>query len=166
LKKVYNLPVDSLLVDFTGQSLEEYIRTIFGSGEVNESITVIQDMITSILSEQLDEIATMGSSTVEGGSSPLQGKRSREDEEEDVSEATFHPSELPQQGGLSSMSVTVTSNSRHESNGGSDAVTKKSIKNKFKIDSRYTDKRAPYYDEGDIITDLVEKVLHNIIRLN
>ena len=164
LKKVYNLPVDSLLKDFVGQNLEDYIRIVFGSGEVNESINVIQEMITSILAEQLDETATMGSGAVAGGSSPLHGNR--EDEEEDVSEATFHPSELPQQPGMSSMTVTVIPSSRHKSNGVSDEFAKKSIKNRFKIDSTYTDKRAPYYSKGDIITDLVEKVLHNIIRLN
>lgn len=164
LKKVYNLPVDSLLVDFVGQNLEDYLRIVFGSGEVNESINVIQEMITSILAEQLDEMSTMASGAVAGGSSPLDGNR--DEEEEDVNEVTFHPSELPQQPGLSSMTVRVIPSSRHKSNSGSDAIAKKSIKNKFKIDSTYTDKRAPYYSEDDIITDLVEKVLHNIIRLN
>ena len=43
---------------------------------------------------------------------------------------------------------------------------KKAVKNKFKIESSYTDKRAPYYDEGDVITSLVEKVLRNIVRSN
>ena len=164
LKKVYNLPVDSLLTDFVGQNLEDYLRIVFGSGKVNESISVIQEMITSILAEQLDEMSTMASGAVEGGSKPLHGNR--DEEEEDVNEVTFHPSELPQQPGLSSMTVRVIPSSRHKSNSGSDAIAKKSIKNKFKIDSTYTDKRAPYYSKDDIITDLVEKVLHNIIRLN
>ena len=44
LKAVYKLPVDSLLKDFVGQNLEEYLRIVFGSGEVNESISFIQDM--------------------------------------------------------------------------------------------------------------------------
>ena len=102
-----------------------------------------------------------------GGSKPLQGNRKDgEDDEEEVNEATFHPSELPQQPGLSTMTVRVIPSSRHKSDGISDAEYKKSVKNKFKIDSSYTNKRAPYYSEDDIITDLVEKVLHNIIRLN
>ena len=168
LKKVYNLPVDSLLKDFVGQNLEDYLRIIFGSGEVNESITVIQDMIKSILAEQLDEMS--GVAAVQGhvgGSKPLQGNRKDgEEEEEDVNEATFHPSELPRQPGLSTMTVRVIPSSRHKSDGGSDTLAKKSVNNKFKIDSSYTNKRAPYYDEDDIITDLVERVLLNIIRLN
>jgi len=170
LKKVYNLPVDSLLKDFVGQNLEDYLRIIFGSGEVNESITVIQDMIKSILAEQLDEMSGVGaiSGGAVGGSKPLQGRRkgSEDEEDEEVNEATFHPSELPQQPGLSTMTVRVIPSSRHKSDGISDAGYKKSVKNRFKIDSSYTNKRAPYYDEDDIITDLVEKVLHNIIRLN
>lgn len=168
LKKVYNLPVDSLLKDFVGQNLEDYLRIIFGSGEVNESITVIQDMIKSFLAEQLDEMS--GVAAVQGhvgGSKPLQGNRKDgEEEEEEVNEVTFHPSELPQQPGLSSMTVRVIPSSRHKSDGGSDTLAKKSVNNKFKIDSSYTNKRAPYYDEDDIITDLVERVLLNIIRLN
>ena len=168
LKKVYNLPVDSLLVDFVGQNVADYIRIIFGSGEVNESISVIQDMIKSILAEQLEETATMGGGNVAGhmgGSKPVQGNRD-EDEDEEVNEVAFHPSDLPQQPGLSTMTVRVIPSSRHKSDGSSDAGFKKHVKNRFKIDSTYTDKRAPYYDEDDIITDLVEKVLHNIIRLN
>ena len=168
LKKVYNLPVDSLLKDFIGQNLEEYLRIIFGSGEVNESISTIQDMIKSFLAEQLDEMS--GVAAVQGhvgGSKPLQGNRKdREEEEEEVNEATFHPSELPQQPSLSTMTVRVIPSSRHKSDGGSDTLAKKSVNNKFKIDSSYTNKRAPYYDEDDIITDLVERVLLNIIRLN
>jgi cytidyltransferase-like protein len=169
LKKVYNLPVDSLLKDFVGQNLEDYLRIIFGSGEVNESINVIQEMVRSILAEQLDEMSGVGavSGAPMGGSKPLQGNRKDgEDDEEEVNEATFHPSELPQQPGLSTMTVRVIPSSRHKSDGISDAEYKKSVKNKFKIDSSYTNKRAPYYSEDDIITDLVEKVLHNIIRLN
>lgn len=169
LKKVYNLPVDSLLKDFVGQNLEDYLRIIFGSGEVNESINVIQEMIRSILAEQLDEMSGVGavSGAPMGGSKPLQGNRKDdEEEEEEMNEATFHPSELPQQPGLSTMTVRVIPSSRHKSDGISDAEYKKSVKNKFKIDSSYTNKRAPYYSEDDIITDLVEKVLHNIIRLN
>lgn len=169
LKRIYNLPVDSLLVDFIGQNIVDYFRIIYGSGEVNESNTVIRDMIKSILAEQLEE-NTMASGNVaisSGGSKPLQGNRKRGDEEEEeVNEATFHPSELPQQPGLSTMTVRVIPSSRHKSDGISDAGFKKSVKNKFKIDSSYTNKRAPYYEEGDVITDLVEKVLHNIIRMN
>ena len=169
LKKVYNLPVDSLLKDFIGQSLEDYLRIIFGSGEVNESINVIQEMIKSILAEQLDEMSGVGaiSGAPMGGSKP-------DDEDDSIikergcdnSMPTFHPSELPQQPGLSMMTVRVIPSSRHKSDGISDAGFKKSVKNKFKIDSSYTDKRAPYYSEDDIITDLVEKVLRNLIRTN
>ena len=42
-------------------------------------------------------------------------------------------------------------------------IAKKYIKNKRKFNSI---ERAPYYSEGDVITDLVEKVLRNIIRTN
>ena len=65
------------------------------------------------------------------------------------------------------MTVKVIPYSRHATDGNvSDADFKKSVKNKFKIDSTYTDKRAPYYDEGDVVATLVEKVLRNIIRSN
>ena len=167
LKKVYNLPVDTLLKDFVGQNVEQYLRIIFGSGEVMESKTVVQDMVKSILAEQLEEMSAMGSGAVMGGSKPI-GNREEEDEKDDeVNESTFHPSELPQQPGLSTMTVRVIPSSRHKATGvTSDAEFKKRIKNRFKIDSSYTDKRAPYYSEEDIITDLVEKVLHNLIRLN
>ena len=166
LKKVYNLPVDSLLKDFVGQNLEEYLRIIFGSGEVRESITVIQDMVRSILAEQLEEISAMGAGMVVGGSNPDPNRD--EEEDDDVKEAKYHPSELPQQPGLSTMTVRVIPHSKYDGVDGnvSDAGFKKHVKNRFKIDSTYTDKRAPYYDKDDVITDLVEKVLHNIIRLN
>lgn len=168
LKKVYNLPVDSLLKDFVGQNLEDYLRIIFGSGEVKESITVIQDMVKSILAEQLEETATMASGAVHIGGSKPEPNRD-DDEEDDVKEAKYHPSELPIQNprGSSYMTVKVIPHGKYAVDGNvSDAGFKKHVKNRFKIDSTYTDKRAPYYDKDDIITDLVEKVLHNIIRLN
>ena len=169
LKKVYNLPVDSLLKDFVGQSVEQYLRIIFGSGEVKESKTVIQEMIVLILTEQIEEMSAMSSGTLMGGSKPI-GNKDREEEEEkddEINESTLHPSDLPQQPGLSTMTVRVIPSSRHKATGvTSDAEFKKRINNRFKIDSSYTDKRAPYYSEEDIITDLVEKVLRNLIRLN
>ena len=72
---------------------------------------------------------------------------------------------VPQQFGAHTLTVSIIPSSRHKA-GTSDAMVKKSVKKKFEFDGRYTNKRAPYYDEGDIVTDLVEKVLRNIIRLN
>ena len=44
---------------------------------------------------------------------------------------------------------------------------KKAISNKHKFDiGNVNTERAPYYAEGDLVTDLVEKVLRNIIRTN
>lgn len=173
LKKIYKLPVDKLLLDFVGNNLEEYLRIVFGSGEVNESKTVIQEMIKSILSEQLDEMALANAIQGSvGGSKPAKTRNSDEEEEKleecgcGNSMPTFHPSELPQQPGLSMMTVKVIPSSRHKSNGTDDAEFKKSVNNKFKIDSSYTNKRAPYFSEDDKITDLVEKVLRNLIRMN
>ena len=100
-----------------------------------------------------------------GGSKP-EPNRDEDEDEDGVNEAAFHPSELPIQPGLSTMTVRVIPSSRHKSDGGSDTLAKKRVNNRFKIDSSYTNKRAPYYDKDDIITDLVEKVLHNIIRSN
>jgi hypothetical protein len=132
-------------------------------------------MVREILNEQLEEISTMGgnvgsaSGNVEGyagGSSPDK-KKDDEDDEDEVNEVAYTRSELPPKRSGSYMTVRVTSYGRHKSDGNvSDVGYKKSVKNKFKIDSTYTDKRAPYYSEGDIITDLVEKVLRNIIRSN
>ena len=168
LKKVYNLPVDSLLKDFVGQNVEEYLRIIFGSGEVNESISFIEDMVRSILAEQLDEMSTMAGGAVEGGSKPLGKKEDEEDEE--VNEATFHPSELPIQNPRASSTITVSvvGSSKHRATGvGSDAGYKKAISNKYKFDiGKSNIERAPYYDEEDVVTNLVEKVLRNIVRSN
>ena len=170
LKKVYNLPVDSLLVDFVGQNLDEYIRIIYpdsSSAMMSESSDLINNMIRSFLAEQIEE-NFMASGAVHGhmGGSKPESNRDEDEDEDGVNEAAFHPSELPIQPGLSTMTVRVIPSSRHKSDGGSDTLAKKSVNNRFKIDSSYTNKRAPYYDKDDIITDLVEKVLHNIIRLN
>ena len=171
LKMIYKLPVDKLLIDFVGQNLDQYIRIIYPnqkSNMISESIDIIQDMIRSFLAEQLEEISAMGAGMVAGGSKPEPNRD--DDEEDDVKEAKYHPSELPIQNprGSSYMTVKVIPHGKYDGTDGnvSDAGFKKHVKNRFKIDSTYTDKRAPYYDEDDIITDLVEKVLHNIIRLN
>lgn len=173
LKKVYNLPVEELLKDFVGQNVSEYLRIVYGTEEVRESITVIQDMVKSILAEQLEEASVMGVAAPSVGVHGHMGGGSKpdddEDSEDDVNEAKYHPSDLPIQSprAASFMTVRVIPYSRHATDGNtSDAGFKKSVKNRFKIDSTYTDKRAPYYDEGDVITDLVEKVLRNIIRSN
>ena len=181
LKCVYNLPVDELLKDFVGQNVEEYIRIVFGSecGNLNESMTLIADMVRAILQEELEETATMsGGNVVVGGSIPVGKKKKdkekkvntliREDEDE-VNEACFSPSELPiaNPRAASTITVTVIPSSRHKTGGVSDAGYKKAISNKFKFDiAKSNIERAPYYDEGDIVTDLVEKVLRNIIRTN
>ena len=62
----------------------------------------------------------------------------------------------------------MVGSSRHRPTGvGSDAGYKKAISNKYKFDiAKSNMERAPYYDEGDIVTDLVEKVLRNLIRTN
>lgn len=169
LKAVYKLPVEDLLKDFVGQNVAEYLRVIYGSEQVNESITVIQDMVRAILLEELTEMSTMAGGTVEVGGSKPAGNR--EDEEDDeVNEANIHPSDLPISNprGSSTITVTMIGSSRHRPTGvGSDAGYKKAISNKYKFDiAKSSMERAPYYDEGDIVTDLVEKVLRNLIRTN
>ncbi len=177
LKAVYKMPVDELLKDFIGQNVAEYLRIIFGSGEINESINLIQKMVREILLEQLSELSTAGgavgaSGDVEGtpGGSKPDKKKDDEDEEEGVNEAAFHPSELPIENprGISTITVTVIPSSKHKPTGvASDAGYKKAISNKHKFDiGNVNTERAPYYDEGDMITDLVEKVLRNIVRAN
>jgi len=178
LKAVYKLPVENLLKDFVGQNVAEYLRIIFGSGDVNESVTLIADLVRAILKEELEE-NTMAGSAIQGysgGSSPAEKKKRkkkantiiREDEDE-VNEAAFSPSELPiaNPRAASTITVRVIPSSRHKADGVSDAGYKKAISNKFKFDiAKSNIERAPYYDEGDIVTDLVEKVLRNIIRTN
>ena len=103
-----------------------------------------------------------------GGSKPDENED--EDEDEDgVNEANIHPSELPIANPRASSSITVrvVGSSRHRPTGvASDAGYKKAVSNKFKYDTRYATEKAPYYAEGDLVTDLVEKVLRNIIRTN
>ena len=166
--EVYNLPVDKLIEDFVGTgNVEGYLDII--TNQSSESLKeIINQMINTSLHEQLEEMSGMASGGVAigGGSKPLAANRDEDDEDEDgVNEVALQPSETPIQPGLSVMTVTITSSSRHKP-GTSDAKLKKSVKNRFKIDSSYTDKRAPYYEEGDVVTDLVEKVLRNIIRMN
>ena len=168
LKKVYNLPVEKLIADFVGsQNVESYLRAIYGSGEIKESTTVIQDLIVAIVSEQLEEMSTAVGlhGAPAGGSKP---SKTEDDDEERKDEALAPYSELPiQSGGSSTITVTVIPHSRTRTSGGvSDSGFKKAVKNKFSIDSTYTDKRAPYYAQGDVITDLVEKVIRNIVRTN
>ena len=168
LKAVYKLPVEDLLKDFVGQNVAEYLRVIYGSKQVNESVTVIQDMVRAILLEELNEMSTMAGGAVEGGSKPAENKEDEEDEE--VNEANIHPSDLPISNprGSSTITVTMIGSSKHRPTGvGSDAGYKKAISNKYKFDiAKSSMERAPYYDEGDIVTDLVEKVLRNLIRTN
>lgn len=168
LKAVYKLPVEDLLKDFVGQNVAEYLRVIYGSKQVNESVTVIQDMVRAILLEELNEMSTMAGGAVEGGSKPAGKKEDEEDEE--VNEANIHPSDLPISNprGSSTITVTMIGSSKHRPTGvGSDAGYKKAISNKYKFDiAKSSMERAPYYDEGDIVTDLVEKVLRNLIRTN
>ncbi len=167
LKAVYKMPVDELLKDFVGQNVAEYLRIIYGSGEVNESINLIEKMVREILQEN-----TMASSAVTGhvGGSKPDKKKNDGEEEEEVNEMSIpaYPSDRRIVSGVSStITVKVIPHSRSKTDGNvSDAGYKKAVKNKFKIDSSYTDKRAPYYDEGDVITSLVEKVLRNIVRSN
>ena len=174
LKKVYNLPVDNLLKDFVGQNVDTYISKIFSDSStesLSESITVIQDMVRAILLEELTEMSTMARGAVEvgvGGSKPAGKKEDEEDDE--VNEANIHPSDLPISNprGSSTITVTMIGSSRHRPTGvGSDAGYKKAISSKYKFDiAKSSMERAPYYDEGDVVTDLVEKVLRNLIRTN
>ena len=169
LKKVYNLPVDKLIADFVGsQNVESYLRAVYGSGEIKESATVIQDLIRAIISEQLEEMSTAVGlhGAPAGGSKPSNTENDEDEERKDEALAPY--SELPiQSGGSSTITVTVIPHSRTRTSGGvSDSGFKKAVKNKFSIDSTYTDKRAPYYAQGDVITDLVEKVIRNIVRTN
>ena len=173
LKKVYNLPVDSLLKDFVGASnVEQYLRVIFGSGEVNESINVIQEMIKSILAEQieLDEMSSMAQGNVTiGGSKPVQNDNEEDDEDTIGETKTDGSSTASCRTGSSTMTVKITPNRRHDTDTSGtvdDSGYSKWNRNSFKIDSTFTDKRAPYYSKGDIVNSLVEKILHNLIRLN
>ena len=175
LKAVYKLPVEELLKDFVGQNVSEYLRIIYGSGGVNESITVIQDMVRAMLLEELSEVSTMAGGAIEGGSKPAGKKKKKpssliREEDDELDEANIHPSDLPIQNprGSSTITVTMIGSSRHRPTGvGSDAGYKKAISNKYKFDiAKSNMERAPYYDEGDVVTDLVEKVLRNIIRMN
>tara|TARA_Y100001938_G_scaffold151170_1_gene246825 strand:+ start:3063 stop:5738 length:2676 start_codon:yes stop_codon:yes gene_type:complete len=176
LKAVYKMPVEELLKDFVGQNVSEYLRIIFGSGDVNESINLIQKMVREILLEQLNEMSAMAGGAVEGGGSNPDKKKKKKgnsiirEEDEEVNEAAFHPSELPIENPRASSTITVTviPSSKHKATGvPSDAKYKKAISDKFKFGiAKANTERAPYYDEGDIITDLVEKVLRNIIRAN
>tara|TARA_B100000123_G_scaffold269973_1_gene247042 strand:- start:1258 stop:2697 length:1440 start_codon:yes stop_codon:yes gene_type:complete len=175
LKAVYKLPVEELLKDFVGQNVSEYLRIIYGSGGVNESITVIQDMVRAMLLEELSEVSTMAGGAIEGGSKPAGKKKKKpssliREEDDELDEANIHPSDLPIQNprGSSTITVTMIGSSRHRPTGvGSDAGYKKAISNKYKFDiAKSNMERAPYYDEGDIVTDLVEKVLRNLIRTN
>ena len=173
LKAVYNLPVDKLLEDFIGNNVEPYMQIVFGNAMVQESKTVVKNMILSILMERIDEMSTMGGIGGNAGSIEVGGARAKpkpeDDEDEESSsktmeEAALSPSETPQMPGLKTISVNVTPDSRAKMTGvASDAGYKKYIKNKRKFNSI---ERAPYYSEGDIVTDLVEKVLRNIIRSN
>lgn len=175
LKAVYKLPVEDLLKDFVGQNVAEYLRVIYGSEQVNESVTVIQDMVRAILLEELTEMSTMAGGAIEGGSKPAGKKKKKpasliREEDDELDEANIHPSDLPIQSprGSSTITVTMIGSSRHRPTGvGSDAGYKKAISNKYKFDiAKSSMERAPYYDEGDIVTDLVEKVLRNLIRTN
>ena len=132
-------------------------------------------MIKEILSEQLEEMSVMGGSgagtsgNVEIGGSKPDKKKDDDEDEDEVKEAKYHPSELPISNprGASTITVRMIGSSRHRPTGvGSDAAYKKAVSNKFKYDTRYANAKAPYYEEGDIITDLVEKVLRNIVRSN
>ena len=118
----------------------------------------------------------MAGGAVEGGGSNPDKKKKKKgnsiirEEDEEVNEAAFHPSELPIENPRASSTITVTviPSSKHKATGvPSDAKYKKAISDKFKFGiAKANTERAPYYDEGDIITDLVEKVLRNIIRAN
>lgn len=173
LKARYDLPVDLLIKDFVGNNVEEYFRTVFGEAPLNESIDIIRNLVMSILneSEELDEMSMVSggamAGAVGGGSKPSKTE-DEEDEEKDkpVDEALAPWNELPHQAGsASTITVKLIPHSRSKTDGGvSDDGYKRSVNNKFKIDGRLTNKRAPYYDEGDVIHALVEKVLRNIIR--
>ena len=178
LKKVYNLPVDNLLKDFVGQNVDTYLSKIFSDSStesLSESIGAIQDMVRAMLLEELSEMSTMAGGAIEGGSKPAGKKKKKpssliREEDDELDEANIHPSDLPIQNprGSSTITITMTGSSRHRPTGvGSDAGYKKAISNKYKFDiAKSNMERAPYYDEGDIVTDLVEKVLRNLIRTN
>jgi len=174
LKTVYKMPVDSLLKDFVGQNVAEYLRIIYGSEEVNESVNLIREMVKEILSEQLKEMSVMGGSAGTSGDVEIGGskpdKKKDEEDEEEVNEANIHPSDWPMGNPRASSTITVRviGSSKHRPTGAvSDTEYKKAISNKFKYDMRSaTTEKTPYYAEGDVITDLVEKVLRNIVRSN
>ena len=166
--EAYDLPVDKLIEDFVGTgNVEGYLNIIFNQS-MQSLKEVVNQMILTALREQMEENMMAGGAIAigGGGSKPLAANRDEDEEDDDeVNEVALQPSEAPIQPGLSSMTVTVIPSSKHKP-GTSDAKLKKSVKNRFKIDSSYTNKRAPYYNKGDIKTDLVEKVLRNIIRSN
>ena len=172
LKARYELPVDMLIKDFVGNNVEEYFRIVFGDQSVNESVDIIRNLVKSIL----DEVSTAGgaagvSGDVEGysgGSNPDDEEDEGDDEVNEANISTL-PSALPIESPSSPLGSTiivrVIPHSRSKTDGSvSDAGYKRSVKNRFKIDGNFTNKRAPYYDEGDVVTSLVEKVLRNIIR--
>ena len=176
LKAVYNLPVEELLKDFVGNNVDEFINIVFGQSTVKESKFVIKNMILSTLLEQLDEMSVAGGSTgssgniqgTPGGSSPSKITKKEKDEkdekdEEPIEEVAIDPLDISQHAGMKKLTPIGTADSRSKSSGIDDTKYKKDLKNKLKFNNV---DRAPYYKEGDIITDLVEKVLRNIIRMN
>jgi len=165
LKAKHGLPVEMLIKDFVGNNVEEYFRIVYGTDVINEGII---SLIQQLIEEELKEISTMAGGNVAGYAGTSDPNRDEdEDEKEEVKEGKFEYSELPRQASMSTVTVRVIPSSRHKTHGSvSDATFKKRVKNRFKIDGRYTNKRAPYYSEGDIITDIVEKVLRNIQRID
>lgn len=166
--EAYNLPVDKLIEDFVGTgNVQSYLNIIF-SGNTESLQESLQDMIRRMVYEELEEASISGNIVGHmGGSNP---DANSDEDEEDVNEANIHPSDLPISNprGSSTITVTMIGSSRHRPTGvGSDAGYKKAISNKYKFDiAKSNMERAPYYDEGDIVTDLVEKVLRNLIRTN
>jgi hypothetical protein len=130
-------------------------------------------MILSTLLEQLDEMSVAGGSAgssgniqgTPGGSSPSKITKKEKDEkdEEPIEEVAIDPLDISQHAGMKKLTPIGTADSRSKSSGIDDTKYKKDLKNKLKFNNV---DRAPYYKEGDIITDLVEKVLRNIIRMN
>ena len=157
----------------SNNNVEEYFRIVFGDQAINETIDMIQNLVKSILYEELEEGSFASAGAVAGGgvggskpSNTDEDEDDDKDKEDPVEEALAPYNELPHQAGsASTITVKVIPHSRSKTDGGvSDAGYKRSVNNRFKIDGRLTNKRAPYYDEGDIVHSLVEKVLRNIIR--
>ena len=170
--KAYNLPVDKLIEDFVGTgNVQGYLDKL-----TNENSESLQEVIKRIIYEELAEASTVSGGNFEGGSSPTGKSKKKKftslirEEEDELDEANIHPSDLPIASPRASSTITVKmpGSSRHRPTGvGSDAGYKKAISNKHKFDiTKSNIERAPYYEEGDVITDLVEKVLRNIIRMN